>query len=324
MKDNKDTLKILYWIVAVLGVISIIMEFDVIEYIIDLIIMDIENLESFSFIVSIKAHLQLHGAFYENIALGGLASAFISIIAIKVIVNNYKKDYFFKCDSSARKLAALFELAILEIKYFKDLQDLDELERNNNIFGEQINDYIKTIDINQEEDNPMWKEMLVLCNKTFIPVQDDIKVFLSCIKESSWFQKSADSLGWSEMFHKGIWNKCVSDFLDKIDKKYSIFETIQKLYKIKMLSKNEFIYFDQVLESIKKMEVEGRNISKHTEYMISINDAFTEGNRQWIKIETEEIEKMKKEAAAKRDSKEAKSDGDTTKSDASKKDTKDS
>lgn len=274
MRENKKILKALYGSIVLFGFMSISIEFGLVESILAFFL----NPDPFS---SIMFHLQNHSDFYKSIALGGLASAIISVIAVQVSIANHKKDTFLRYFLAARRLAGIFERTIFKINYFKDLVKLEELECSNSIFGEQIESFFNEVELNREEGNSLPQYMILLCENTFIPLQEDIKDFLSSVKESGWFNDRKNTMDWNEQFYSSICQKCVRIFSEEIDDKYNINKVFTELYRKGFLSSNYPKYIRRLDDKTNNIESEKRHNRKRLEYKQLIDKVFLDGSLQW-------------------------------------------
>lgn len=228
MKDERKTLKILYWIIAVLGVISFFMEFDVIAKIIDLIIKDVEDLGPFSFVLSIKAHLQQHGNFYENIALGGLASAVISAVAVKVSIDILLKNISLSYTRAVREMAGAYGQVLDKIKKYKNLRQLEDLESSNKYFITSIYSFIETIDKHPDENIPSKPELVQLCKDTLIPLAKSISAIIVCIRSHSELYRKW-LVGWKDDDFEVALLRCMQVSYRMLDEEYN-FEHINSVF----------------------------------------------------------------------------------------------
>lgn len=267
MRDEKNILSALYLSIIFLGFISISIEFDLVEYILALFLKP-------DLVSSIMLHLQNHSDFYKSIALGGLASAIISVITAQVSIVNHKKDTYLRYLSAARRLAGTFELTILEIDHFKDLEELDEIGFSNDVFKQQIDLFLEEVEMNQEEGNSIPEYIIRVCEDTFIPLQDDIKVFLSSMKESPWFKDSVNTVEWEKEYYRRICRKCVRVFILELDTKYGINKITAELYHNKLLSSYYATYVNRLKDRLNKIDSEKRYNEKRLKYKQLIDDVY--------------------------------------------------
>lgn len=227
MKSNKDTLKILYWIMAVLGVISIIMEFDLIEKIIDLTIRDIEDLGPFSFILSIKAHLHQHGDFYKDIALGGLASAVISAVAVKVSISTLLKNISLSYTKAVRELAGAYGQVVDKIKNYENMGQLVGLESSNEYYINSIYIFSEMISKYEDEKFPSMPELAQLCKDALIPLAKSVNALIVSVKTYDNIYR--ERLHWKEKEFEAAWLKCMQEFYQILDAEYH-FDQIDSVF----------------------------------------------------------------------------------------------
>lgn len=283
VKNNKDTIKKLKLLIVFSGIISVIMEFDLIEKIIDLIIKDVEDLGPVSFVLSIKAHFQQHGNFYENIALGGLASAFVSIVAVKVFIDNYREEGYLSCNLAAFEMVdALFAVWSI-VANFKNINQWEELNYGNQYFKDKTDNFIKTIKEYNEDKNPAWEFYLDIYSKTCIPYQEDIRAFLLAMKESIWFNESAKRLGWKEDFFQRAWYICADKFNDETKIKYNIailpFQLSHRNVDLSPINAKSKIR-QKVMDNRAKAVYDVKNVSLYKQL---IDNVFENSRAQWEK-----------------------------------------
>lgn len=306
LKNNKDTIKILYGIMVALGIISFVLEFDLIECFLGMMLKYLGTqktiyIHSFNMLF-IKNHLQHHGDFYENLAMGGLASAFIAVVAAKVIINNYKKESYLCYKLAAQGLAEAYRMLIFMLRNFKNINQLQELDESNQYFKNKINEFLSTIEEFNGANEHLWTDLKDISTNTFMPLYDDINAFLSRIKDSIWYREGTKVFGGNEFFYLEAWQECVGRFYAEIKEKYQFKEITLRLSQQKLLSSDigglVIINFIEILKAAEARRDAQRNVI----YNQLINHAFMSKMTEWETFEAKRQEQVEKEKAVKEDS----------------------